>query len=111
MVEHLIRTWERANGTWDVTHHRQPYGKPWEHLYDVGSDFSNFHTRKEADDYAQKLFHRRCRKGNRVELESPEMFGMEHNLGFGRTGWAIHNGPRYFWLYKDGKVEKQGEVS
>lgn len=85
MIEHQIATWLRFNGTWDVTHKKGDRYNGY--LYDIEEDFKNFKTRKEADEYAEKLFKKCLRKGSAVELESPESFGKENYEGlWGDTG-------------------------
>jgi len=101
MVEHSIKTWERLDGTWDVTHHSQA-GYNDGYLHDVEKDFRNFPTREAAEVYAMALFKRVTRGKNRVELESPETWGKQVS-----TGWSYHSGPRWRWLFSKGKTWKE----
>ncbi|KXH70042.1 MAG: hypothetical protein AM326_12410 [Candidatus Thorarchaeota archaeon SMTZ-45] len=91
MVEHLFRTWAKLDGTWDVTHHSQTYGTGGK-LGDVAKDFKNFKTRKAAEDYIFNLAKRVIRKGNSVEVESPDTMGREVPGGWmsyhGKSWWA-----------------------
>lgn len=102
MTDHSVRTWAKADGTWDVTHHRE---KGDGHLYDVERDFKNFPTRDLAEHYAFLLFKRLFFKGNHVELKSPDGFGQETSSGgcwgaFEGDSWMVRlwaNGKLFFW--------------
>lgn len=102
LVEHSIRTWAKSNGTWDVTHHKSQPNSGY--LHDVQKNFRNFKTRKEAEEYAFKLFTKRLRKGNHVELKSPDSFGQETAsscwTSFNGDGWMVRieeDAKVFFW--------------
>jgi hypothetical protein len=102
-LEHSIRTWVKANDSWDVTHHKENGGDGY--LHDVEKDFKNFPTRILAEQYAFRLFKRLYFKGNHVKLESPESFGKETETGgcwgsFSGDRWLIRldeKGNLFFW--------------
>jgi hypothetical protein len=98
--EHLIRTWRKFNGTWDVTHHAD-IGMKDEYLHDVPKDFKHFRTRSLADAYAQKLFNTLTNNGNHVELRSPDTFGQEIK----DHKWSHCNAPEIRMIFEEGKLE------
>lgn len=101
MAEHLIRTWKKMNGTWDVTHHMGT--ERTRYLSDVNRDFKNFPSREKADEYAKSLFKRFTKRGNRVELKSPDIFGKEIKGGW--TGFGKVK--EIFIVSKDGVIKQR----
>jgi len=96
MTEHLIRTWAKFNGTWDVTHHSNAGGR--QDLIDDPKDFRNFPAREEAEVYAKKLFKKFSIRNNSVTLNSPDSFGQETQDGC----WQYFCGEHWIWEWERG---------